>query len=79
MALEAKFKGRFATKCSRKLNSHVVIDVMTDCYRVWLDPCPKYKHGGWIELDFNGNITQVYNRQGESEERKEVSHGRENT
>lgn len=49
-----------------------MIDVLSDCYRIWLDPCPQYKFGAWIELDFNGNITQVYNRQGVGEERKEV-------
>ena len=68
--MEDRFKGRFAAKGSKRLNNHIVIDVMHDCYRVWLEPCPQYKYGGYIELDFNGNVTQVYNRQGDSEERK---------
>lgn len=51
----------------------MIVDILDNCYRIWLDPCPKYKFGAWIELDFNGNITEVYNRQGVTEERRKVS------
>lgn len=47
-----------------------MIDIFDTFFRVWIEPCPKYKYGAWLELGFDGSITEVYNRQGDTEERK---------
>lgn len=54
---------RFLFYHSRKLGQRVVIDSLNGAYRIWLNPCPNFKYGQWIELREDG-IYEVIHQQG---------------